>query len=196
MTESITITPSEIIEYNFCPRFIYYMNCLGIEQNEDKRFKVLKGREIHEDKSKINHAYLRKKLGVVDKKINVYMLSEKLRLRGEVDEVLFLNDGTAAPLDYKYAEYNEKIFKTHKYQLVHYALLIEDKFQKPVNRGYICYTRSSNYLHEVSITPEDKQESLRIVSEVFDIIINETFPKATKTKAKCEDCCYRNICVK
>ena len=196
MNEIVTITPSEIIEYNFCPRFIYYMNCLGMDQNEEKRYKVLKGREIHEEKAKINAEYIRKKIGVLDKKIKVYILSEKLRLRGEIDEVLFLRDGTAAPLDYKYAEYNDRLFKTHRCQIIQYGLLIEDKYQVPVTRGYLCYTRSSNYLHEVQITEEDKSQALQIVSEVFDIIINEKFPKSTRSKAKCSDCCFRNICVK
>ena len=34
------ITPSDIIEFLYCKRFIYYMKCLGIEQYEEKRYKV------------------------------------------------------------------------------------------------------------------------------------------------------------
>ena len=36
----IYVTTSILLEYLFCPRFIYFMNCLCIPQNEDKRFKV------------------------------------------------------------------------------------------------------------------------------------------------------------
>jgi hypothetical protein len=43
------ITPSEIIEFLYCKRFIYFMKCLGIRQYEEKRYKVQKGREIHEN---------------------------------------------------------------------------------------------------------------------------------------------------
>ena len=38
------ITPSELIEFNYCKRFIYYMKCLNIPQFEEKRFKVQKGK--------------------------------------------------------------------------------------------------------------------------------------------------------
>ena len=52
--DGVYITPSEVIEYLYCPRFIYFMNCLSIPQHEEQRYKVLMGREIHEKKSKIN----------------------------------------------------------------------------------------------------------------------------------------------
>lgn len=196
MNQSITITPSEVLEYNFCPRFIYFMFCLGIKQHEDKRFKVLKGREIHEEKFRVNQGYLRKKIGVIDKKSNIYICSDKLKLRGQIDEVLFLKNGTAAILDYKYAEYKEKMFKTHKMQITQYALLVEEKYNVSVNKGFVCYTRSKNYLHEIDITKLDKQKAKEVITEIFDIIINEKYPKSTKNKAKCTDCCYRNICIK
>ena len=42
--EKLSITPSIVIEYLYCPRFIYFMKILNISQNEDRRFKVTKGR--------------------------------------------------------------------------------------------------------------------------------------------------------
>jgi CRISPR-associated exonuclease Cas4 len=95
--EEIFITPSDVIEYLYCPRFIYYMKCLDIPQHEDERYKVIKGRDVHAEKAKINKEYLRKKLGCVAKDISVYLTSSVLHLRGEVDEVLDLSDGTLAP---------------------------------------------------------------------------------------------------
>ena len=48
--EKLSITPSIVIEYLYCPRFIYFMKILNISQNEDRRFKVTKGREVHKFK--------------------------------------------------------------------------------------------------------------------------------------------------
>ena len=103
------ITPSDMIEFLYCKRFIYYMKCLGIKQYEDKRYKVEKGRELHRKKENENKDYLRKKLGVVDKKINIDLYSDKYKIKGKVDEVLIFDDNTMAPLDYKFAEFNAKI---------------------------------------------------------------------------------------
>ena len=79
-----------------------------------------------------------------------------------VDEVPFLNDGTAAPLDYKYAEYKDRTFKNHRYQLVFYGQLIKDNYAVPVNRGYIVYTRSKNKLVEVPIEDKDLRSLIKL----------------------------------
>ena len=57
------------MEYLFCPRFTYFQNYLDIPQYEEKRFKVQKGRTIHEDKQRINPDYLRKKMGCIERKL-------------------------------------------------------------------------------------------------------------------------------
>ena len=97
---AFSITASDILEYLFCPRFTYFENYLDIPQHEEKRFKVQKGRTVHEEKERINPEYLRKKIGCIERKKAVYLSSER-GIRGIVDEILFLNDGSAAPLDYK-----------------------------------------------------------------------------------------------
>ncbi len=195
-SENTWITPTEVMEYLYCPRFIYFMNNLLIPQNEEQRYKVMIGRNVHKLKSKINKEYLRKTIGVKDKLIDVYLSSQKYGIRGIVDEILTLNDNTMAPLDYKFAKYENKIFNTLKYQSVLYAILIEENFNLPVNRGFICYIRSNNRLVEVDITEQDKVKVLNIIEEMFKIIELGYFPKRTKYKNKCIDCCYRNICIK
>lgn len=189
------VTASVLLEYLFCPRFIFFMNCLCIDQNEDKRFKVLKGREVHEGKERANIDYLRKRIGCVDKEIGVYMISGQYRIKGEVDEVLTLSDDTMAPLDYKYAEYRDTVFRTQRYQSVFYGLLIRENYGKEVRRGYICYVRSRNFLKEIEISDRDFAELHSMISEIIEISQKCYFPKGTKYKAQCIDCCYRNICI-
>jgi CRISPR-associated exonuclease Cas4 len=190
----IYVTASVLLEYLFCPRFIYFMNCLCIDQNEDKRFKVLKGREIHEDKERTNIDYLRKRVGCVGKEIGIFMASNRYHIKGEVDEVLTLSDGTMAPLDYKYAEYRETVFRTQRYQSVFYGLLIQESYGREVKRGFICYTRSRNYLKEIQIKERDFRELKSLVSEIIDITQRCFYPRGRKYTTQCIDCCYRNIC--
>jgi len=195
VTEAFSITASDILEHLFCPRFTYFELYLKIPEHQERRFKVQKGRTIHEDKMRVNPQYLRKKLGCVERKKSVYLSSER-GLRGIVDEVLFLDDGTAAPLDFKYAEYKDRTFKNHKYQLAFYGQLIKENFQVPVNRGFIVYTRSRNKLIEVPITEVMYSELDNIIGEFLSVAQRGVYPKPTKYKARCGDCCYRNICEK
>ena len=188
------ITVSDVLEYLFCPRFIYYMYCLAIPQHEEKHYKVLKGREIHEEKRTANRSYLRKKLGCKIKDSSVYLASKKHRIKGIIDEVLFLDDGTVAPFEYKFAEFKDRVFKTYRYQLTIHGLLIMENFNVTVNRGYICYTRSKNLIKEVKITEKMFCDAEAAIASVFDIIQKGFYPETTKYKSKCLGCCYRNIC--
>ncbi len=190
------ITPSDVIEYVYCPRFTYFLNCLDISQNEHLRYKVIKGRELHEKREKTNIEYNRKKLGCIKKEVSVYLASTKYRVRGVVDEVLYLSDGTLAPLDYKYTEYTDFTFKTHKVQSTLYAMLIKENYGSEVKKGFICYTKSRNIIKEIIFKETDFKNVIRIVEEIFKIITNGYFPKRTNFDIRCVDCCYRNICPK
>ncbi|MBF0591236.1 MAG: CRISPR-associated protein Cas4 [Nitrospirae bacterium] len=193
--QGVYVTASVLMEYLFCPRFIYFMNCLCIAQHEEQRYKVQAGREVHENKEKVNADYLRKRLGVVDKETGVFLASRRYQIKGIVDEVLTLSDGTMAPLDYKYAQFRDRVFKTHSYQSVFYGLLIKDNYGVDVSRGFVCYVRSAHLLKEIDIRQSEYDKLLIMVKEIIDISQRCYYPKGTRDKAKCVDCCYRNICV-
>lgn len=189
------ITPSDIIEFMYCPRFTYYMKCLGISQYEEKRFKVQKGRETHEAKELQNVEYLRKKIGVVNKLISGKLYSTTFKLRGIVDEILELEDHTYAPLDYKFAIFDEKLYSTYKSQLILYAIMIEEMYQVKVNKGYLVYVRSKNLLKQIDIIEKDKEQVMDTLSEYTKVLMGY-YPRKTNVQARCLDCCYKNICIK
>lgn len=187
------LTATHILQYLFCPRFIYFENVLDISENQGARFKVEKGREIHKKIRKTNPEYLRTKLGVIKKESDVYLNSDS-GIRGIVDEILFLDDGCAAPLDYKYAEFKDQIFETYHFQLVFYGQLIKDNYGVAVNDGYIVYTRSKNKLVHVNLTKTDFDKLNDTIEKITVIIKNGKYPKPTKYTKRCVDCCYKNIC--
>ena len=193
--QEVFVTVSDALEYLFCPRFIFFERCLMIPEHQEKRFKVLKGRELHEVREKVNRDYLRKRLKCTRKEISVYLTSHKYHFKGEVDEVLFLEDGTAAPLDYKYAEFKNTIYKTHKYQAALYGILIMEHYGVDVKKGFVCYTRSNNYVAEIDFRQKDFEMAKQIVREILMIIQRGYYPEGTKQKARCVDCTYKNICV-
>lgn len=188
------ITPSEVIEFMYCPRFTYFMKCLGISQHEEKRFKVEIGREVHEKRASQNKEYLRKKIGSVNKESDVNILSRKWQIRGKVDEIHSLSDGTLAPLDYKFAPYDNKIYETYKQQMVLYGIMIEEVYDTIVNKGFLVYCRDDNKLVELEISKEDKEGAIENLRD-FKNVLRGYFPRATKCKARCDDCCYKNICI-
>ncbi|MEY4937521.1 MAG: CRISPR-associated protein Cas4 [Bacteroidota bacterium] len=190
----ISLTPSLIIEHLYCARYTFYEQVLKVPQYEEKFYKVLKGRELHDRKLEENKPYLRRKIGAVEKWVDQYMTNEFIR--GRLDEVLLLSDGTMTPLDYKFAEYDDKVHITYEIQLYCYAWLIEENFQKPVHKGFLVYTRSKNKLVEVPIPPDAKELVKRAAVEIMEIIEHNKYPKGTRQKKKCETCTFRNFCPK
>ncbi len=190
----ISLTPSHIIQYLYCPRFIYFEHVLAIPQFEEKSYKAMKGRELHDEKLERNKDYLRQRIGALEKYQEQYITNDQLR--GKVDEVLLLKDGTMAPLDYKFAFFDEKVYSTYKTQLQCYAILIEDNFRKKVNKGYLVYVRSKNKLIEVPIKEEDKLHVKKCITDIAEIIEKNYFPKASSYKKRCLSCTYKNICIK
>lgn len=190
------ISPSEIMEYLYCPRFTYFLNVLKISQNEDRRFKVLKGREIHEQRQKRNAHQVRRDIPMVRKETNVYLASQTLKVRGIVDEVIFMKDGSIAPLDYKFSTFNGRVYSTYSVQLTLYALMIEEQYNTIVTHGYLAYVRRRRaHIQQVEITETLRQKTQRSILNTFRIIQQEYFPSGTPSRTKCGDCTYRNICI-
>ncbi|MEM1323959.1 MAG: CRISPR-associated protein Cas4 [Bacteroidota bacterium] len=190
---TLSLTPSHIIQHLYCPRFTYFERLLRIPQYEERHYKVQRGREVHLQKARQNVEYLRRRIGAVAKHLNQYLTNGTLR--GEVDEVLLLNDDTMAPLDYKFARYEDKVYSTYRTQLYCYAWLIESRFGRPVKRGYLVYTRSQNKLVEVPIARDHIAQVQRVVEDISTLLARHHFPRATKVKKRCVGCTYRNICV-
>lgn len=188
----MTLTPSHLIEYLFCPRFTYFEYVLRVPQYEADNYKVMRGRQLHDERLEQNKDYLRRRLGVVEKQLDQYLANGSLR--GRVDEVLKLVDGSWAPLDYKFAEWKETVYETYRTQLYCYAWLIEDNLGGTVKRGYLVYTRSRNKVVEVAVSRANVDDVKRVAAAAQDIIGRNFYPKATPYKTRCVTCTYRKIC--
>jgi len=171
------------------------MQVMRVPQHEEKREKVLAGRNIHERKAEENAGYLRKRLDVKEKIIEPYLVSPRYHLKGIVDEVLITGSGEYIVLDYKFAEYKEVLFDTYKTQLSIYGLCIRDIYQAEMVRGFIVFTRSSNKLVEVPLSKDDYRKVAGILNEMLEIIQAEMYPKGKRSRNKCADCTYRKLCV-
>lgn len=188
------ITPSEIKQYIYCSRFTYFIKNLSIREYQEKRIKVQMGSKKHIEKSE-KDKNIRKRINAINKEKEKYLISKKYRLKGIVDEIYFLEDGSYAPLDYKFSEYSGIDFETNKIQMALYSLLIEDSYNTKVNKFFLVYIRSKNLIREIEFDDKLRNECINYIEE-YKKVIKGFYPKATLNKAKCIDCSYRNICDK
>lgn len=189
----VSLTPSHLIEHQYCPRYTYYEHVLRLPQFEEKYGKVMRGRQLHERRLRDNKGYLRRRIGVKARHDDCYLSMPGLR--GILDEVLELEDGTFAPLDYKFAHWKGRIPQTLRLQLTCYAMLVRHTFQAEVNRGYLVFTRSHNHLERIDITSDDEACVKKLIEEITGVITTGRYPRKTKNPTQCSTCTYRNICV-
>jgi CRISPR-associated exonuclease Cas4 len=192
---ALPLTVTHLLEHLYCPRFTFFEYVLGVPERQEKRSLVQQGRAVHEERRRTNPRYLRKKLGVVRRQFDVPLVSTALGVRGSVDEVLTLDDGSMAPFDYKFAEAPPRVYHNQKMQSALYGLLVREAFGMPVRRGFLCYVRSKHKIVELEHTEEDYAKVRRTLAEILEVIRTGLFPRATACKARCRDCCYRNICI-
>src|SRR3954454_15751522 len=89
-TAAIPLTVTHLLEHLYCPRFTFFEHVLRVPERQGRRALVQLGRQAHEERKRINPNYLRKKLNVVERRFDVPLASERLGIRGSVDEVLTL----------------------------------------------------------------------------------------------------------
>lgn len=183
------LTSADFINYNYCPRIIYFIHVL--KQPQTKSPKQKKGMEKDFSFKKTKRTKIIKKYQVpLVKKYNVLLESKEFVTK--VDCIAIDKENNLAfPIQAKYSYEPRKVYRTQKFQLMLEAHLIEQLFNFKVPCGYIKYIKS-NTLRKVWL--ENKEQLLTIANEIRSIIVNEKFPEATKYKKRCIDCCYRRMC--
>jgi len=176
------IDVSDIVQYLFCPRKVYFLKVHGVRIT---RPKMEYGRELH---SKVKRV-LKRLEGEVQE--NVYLESMKYGIRGCIDAVLKKGDDYI-PIDVKYSKFKD-VFYRWKMQLVAYAVLIEENYNCRVKQGLIYLIQDRKWI-EVKIFPEDKKRLKDIIVKVEKLIEDGSYPPAAKSK-KCNYCEVAKFCV-
>jgi len=192
------VSVTDIKHYIYCPRLIYFDKVLhatpvfGSQQEDSK--------ELHED-------YVRKELRRKDaiyyspefveaeKLLFTPLSSGNLGLQGNVDCIIKTASGEYVPVDYKnMASDRGRVWMDHKYQLVAYALLVEDHFDTVVKRGFVNYIPETLIL-QLEITPTMKSYVKRVLGHIKRIIKEEELPPIRVAKQKCTGGCgHKQTC--
>jgi CRISPR-associated exonuclease Cas4 len=125
-----------------------------------------------------------------ERQFNVNLYSRRLELTGKLDMVI-TTASEVIPVDFKNT--GGTVDLNHKYQLTAYALLVEDQWQRPVRRGFI-YLIPQKKSREVEIVPNMKLFVKETLARIRDMTERESMPPATRRRARCVDCEFRNFC--
>jgi len=192
------VSVTDVKHYIYCPRLIYFDRVLHAQpvfgsQQEDSK-------ELHED-------YVRKELRRKDavyyspefvgaeKLLFTSLSSSALGLQGNVDCIIKTAKGEYVPVEYKnMSSDGGRVCMDHKYQLVAYALLVEESFGTVVKRGFVNYIPEALIL-QFEITPMMKSYVKRVLGHIQRIIKDEELPPIRVARQKCMGGCgHKQVC--
>lgn len=186
------LTITLLKQYTFCPRIAYYLTCTP--DIRPRTYKMLAGEVAHEQEReraarRTLFAYQIKE-DEGERHFDVRLTSIALGLTGIVDEVVIMRD-QALVVDYKLAD---KVGKNHQLQLTAYALLAEETFNLPVERGYVYLLKTKRF-ESVAIDATFRNSVLETIKAVQYIQQYEYMPPPVKLQSKCEICEFRRFCI-
>ena len=180
------IDVSDIVQYLYCPRKVYFIKVAGIRL---QRPKMEEGKKAQAEVERNLRRFAEKIGGELE--TGIYLESQRYGLKGLLDAMINA-DSAIYPVDVKLSRFDSLSY-SWKMQLTAYAMLLEENSGKSVRQGYI-YIVGTRKLIEVRIEPEDRRALMRIIREVKEIIESEKYPSASRSK-KCNYCEVFDFCV-
>jgi len=121
---------------------------------------------------------------------HAFLHSDRLGLQGKLD-MHIVSGKEYFPVEYKYTERSAAL--NHKYQLISYAMLLEDKYNCSVRYGLLYLVPQSKVI-PVEVTPNARTFVLEIINKIKTMVITERMPERQRQTAKCRDCEYLRFC--
>jgi CRISPR-associated exonuclease Cas4 len=186
----LTLTVSDIKQYTYCPRIVYFTYCLPLKR--PLTYKMEEGDLQHERVAELEQRRSLRAYGLNqgERQFGVHLYSERLELSGLLDMVI-IGAQEPIPVEFKYS--TGKPGLNHKYQLTAYALLVEDKWHKAVRRGFIYLIPLKEAL-EVPVTANMRRFVLGTMAEIREMVDREAMPEPTRRRERCRDCEFVNFC--
>ncbi len=150
------------------------------------------GKTAEDAIDRLEHRRKLKGYGISEGKryFHVRVTSENVGLSGKLD-LLIRTEDSFYPVDFKYT--TSQPHKNHIYQLLGYALILEDVYKCRVRKGFVYLIPKEDAV-VFNLTDNLKKEARSLLEEMRKMISDQQIPPPVKSKNKCIDCEYHNFC--
>jgi CRISPR-associated exonuclease Cas4 len=184
---------SDITQYFYCPRKVYFMKTLGIKIKAKPKMDM--GKEEHEKE----HRRVKERntvYGFPEEEIaqvihDLAVEDIKIGLYGMVDTTIIMKSKEVVPVDVKYTD-AESVRINWKKQLIAYAILLDSRFETTVRRGFV-YLPSKHRQIQVDIPDEAKVVLKQDIIKIKALIDSEKMPPVSKGN-QCGYCEMKKFC--
>lgn len=188
--EQINLTVSDVKQFFYCPRVVFYTYCLHVKR--PTTYKMKEGNLEHDAIAEREERRSLKAYGLTEgeRQFNISLYSQRLALSGKLDMAI-LTKKEVIPVDFKNTSGSTGL--NHKYQLTGYALLVEDLWQKPVRRAFI-YLMPQKKAQEIVFTDNMRLFFKQTLAKIREMIEKESLPSSARRRVHCTDCEFLNFC--
>ncbi len=152
----LTLRVNDLKQWLYCPRIVFYHYAMPVETRPT--WKMQEGHAVQEclERLEKRRGYGRYGLDQARRHFNVWLASERLGLTGKLD-LLLESPAGLFPVDFKFS--TQQPHRNHLLQLAGYALLVEERWGRTVEAGFVYLTPRHQIL-EVKLGSGVKQEAL------------------------------------
>ncbi|HZV50038.1 MAG TPA: CRISPR-associated protein Cas4 [Candidatus Dormibacteraeota bacterium] len=184
------LSVSDLLNHRYCPRITWFSFVLGMLPRGT--IKTEHGRRAHEEWARRARSDGTGELPAGLRVVSQEMVSRRLRLRGRLDAVV-AEGGRLLPYEVKSTTTPVRPHPGQLLQLAAYALLLEERTGRRVDRGYLHYLGDGGVV-EVEITEAAKWQVREVMEDLRRVVETEATPPRAPA-SHCRDCGYRKICV-
>jgi CRISPR-associated exonuclease Cas4 len=186
----ISLRVNDIKQYAYCQRVVFYQYSMPVEKKATWKMEQGKMEEAKIDRLEKRRKLSGYRLVEGERRFHLRITSTRLALTGKLDLLIDSPEGLF-PVDFKWT--TGRPHRNHIFQLCAYALLLEDHFQQAVTKGFVYLIPVSDAV-VFDLTPELKDQTRAMLSEIRRMIEKEEMPPPTPVRNRCTDCEYRNFC--
>lgn len=191
-----TLEVTDLKQWAHCQRIVYYRYVLP--RIRPVTALMREGQAHHQAESAHEERRSLRPYGLTDgqRYFDVPLSSPVLGLRGRADMVIAV-PGLADPgarlivVEYKLTE--RRALRNWKLQIAAYALLLEEAWDRPVERGYI-YHIGRRHAEEVRLTTALRSQVAKTAASINHMIVGEELPPPPRSTAVCVSCEFRRFC--
>lgn len=138
------------------------------------------GKEAHLELDRLEkrRTFKRYNLSDAERKYHTKLYSTRLGLEGRLD-VHIVAEGSVFPVEFKHTSKGPSL--NHKYQLVAYAMLLEEAYNIPVRYGFL-HLHPDGDIITIEITPNARFFIKEILEKIRTLVLEERIPPATAKK--------------
>ncbi len=191
-----TLEVTDLKQWSHCPRIVYYRYVLPHIRPTTALMREGQARHREESAHEERRSLRPYEVTHGERFFDVYLFSATLGLRGRADMVIATPNRAASgakPIAVEYKLTERRALRNWKLQLGAYALMLEETWSLPVERGYV-YHIGRRHAEKVLITPTLRAQVKAAVGQINTLIAGETLPPPPRNVGICVSCEFRRFC--